>query len=346
MSKRHAQPTLSDVARLAGVGVGTVSRVVNGGINVSPETFRKVDAAIQRLGYRPNHAARVLKGGRTKTIGLLVPSIADSFFASCAEAAGRVARLHDSLLIVSVTKNRHDAEMNSLDVLMRHRPDGLLLVPSSSSQTDLSRLLNRSPIPVITFDRPLPGSGCSSVLTNSFESAREATAHLIGHGYKRILCFGGEPELYTIAERVRGYHKAMEEAGLPPMIDTSLGPDASRASSLLAVHLKSKRPPDAILTLKNSSTIGTFQALQELGVPVPSRVALLGFDDFELATTLRPAISVVQQPIEDIGRTAAELLFAQLEGASRTKTSNRLKQNQVILANRLVIRRSCGCGSV
>jgi LacI family transcriptional regulator len=235
--------------------------------------------------------------------------------------------------------------MNSFDVLMRHRPDGLLLVPSSSSQTGLSRLLKRSPIPVITFDRPLPGSGCSSVLTNNFESAREATAHLIGHGYKRILCFGGEPELYTITERVRGYRKAMEEAGLPPMIDMSLGDDASRAPALLAVHLKSKRPPDAILTLKNSSTIGAFQALQELGVPVPSRVALLGFDDFELATTLRPAISVVQQPIEDVGRTAAELLFAQLEGVSRAKTSNKLKRNQVVLANRLVTRRSCGCGS-
>jgi LacI family transcriptional regulator len=343
MKKGSVHPTLSDVARVAGVGVGTASRVVNGGVNVSASTLKKVESAIRQLGYRPNHAARVLKGGRTKTVGLLVPSIADSFFASCAEGAGKVSRLHDSLLIVAVTKNQRDAEMSSLDVLMRQRPDGLLIVPSDPANRALAGLVKNSSIPVVTFDRPLFGSGCASVITDNFEAARKATLHLVEHGYKRILCFGGEPELYTIQERLRGYRRAMEEAGLPALVDTSLSEDADSASRALSAHLKSRRPPDAIFTLKNSATISTFQALQELKVSIPSRLALLGFDDFELASTLRPSVSVVQQPIEDVGRKAAELLFAQLDRGHGIKRPTVLSGEPVVLASQLVLRSSCGC---
>ena len=342
MRKGSSHPTLLEVARLAGVGVGTASRAVNGGTNVSAKAMRKIKSAIQQLGYMPNHAARVLKGGRAKTIGLLVPSISDYFFASCAEAAGRIAKAHDSLLIVAVTMNQSGAEINGLDVLMRHRPDGLLIVPSNPDDKELARCVRNSTVPVVTFDRPLFGSGCLSVITDNFEAARNATLHLIEHGYKRILCFSSELDLYTIRERLRGYRQAMEEAGLPPLIDTSLD-DTALVSRLLAAHLKGHRPPDAVFTLKNSSTTAVVQALHQLKVSIPSRVALLGFDDFELAATLHPSISVVQQPIEDVGRKAAELLFEQLERNRGIKSLPKMNRKTVVLANRLVLRRSCGC---
>ena len=342
MKRKGSHATLSDVARMAGVGVGTASRVVNGGMNVSPKTLKKVESAIRQLEYKPNHAARILKGGRTKTVGLLVPSIADSFFARCAEAAEKVARLHDSLLIVAVTNNEHDTEMNSLNVLMRHRPDGLLIVPSDFADEEFARFIRSSTIPIVTLDRPLFGSGCVSVITDNFEAARKATLHLTKHGYKRILCLGREPELYTIQERLRGYRQAMEEAGLFPLVDTSLNEDKSAAARSLAAHLKSPRPPEAIFTLKNSSTVATFQTLQQLKVTIPSQLALLGFDDFELAGTLRPSISVIQQPIEEVGRKAAEILFAQLEDAHFTKRSGGFDPEPVVLENRLVLRKSCG----
>jgi LacI family transcriptional regulator len=346
MGKCSSHPTLSDVARIAGVGVGTASRVINGGINVSPMTMQRVESAIRQLGYLPNHAARVLKGGRTKTVGLLVPSIADSFFASCAEAAGKIARCHDSLLIVAVTNNQSDAEMGNLDVLMRHRPDGLLIVPSDSGSGALATFVRKSTIPVVVFDRPLFGSGCSSVITDNFEAARNGTLHLIKHGYKRILCFGGEPELYSISERLRGYRRAIKEAGLTPLVDSILGDDARLASHALAAHLKHSQPPDAIFTLKNSSTITAFQALQQLRVSIPSRIALLGFDDFELAATLRPSISVIQQPIEEVGRKAAELLFEQIQDTLGVKRHRRANQEPVVLASRFIARRSCGCKGI
>jgi LacI family transcriptional regulator len=341
MKKIGVHSTLSDVARMAGVGLATASRVVNGGTNVSPATFEKVESAIRELGYVPNEAARVLKGARTKTIGLLVPSIADSFFASCTEAAGVVASLYDHLLIVVVSHNDPDTEMSSLDVLMRHRPDGLLVAPSDPAGERLELFMRNSSVPIVTFDRPLQGERCASVITDNFVAARNATIHLIEHGYKRILCFGGEAELYTIKERVRGYRQAMEEAGLPLLIDTTLSDDAASAERSLKSHLAGRKPPHAVFTLKHSATIAAFQALQRLGVAVPSSMALLGFDDFELASTLRPSISVVQQPIEDVGRNAAELLFGQLRRVH--SSSRKLKYEPMVLPNRLLLRQSCGC---
>jgi len=342
MTQERFQATLTDVARSAGVGIGTVSRVVNGGINVSSGTLKRVEAAILQLGYMPNHAARVLKGGRTKTIGLLVPSIADSFFANCAEAAGDVARLHGCLLIVAVSSNQHDAEKNSLDVLMQHRPDGLLIVPSDSESKPLLRFIKSTSCPVVTFDRPLLGSDCSGVSTDNCEAACAATTHLIEHGYRRILCFGSEPWLFTIRERLRGYTQAMENAGLPPLVDTNLHEDGSTAEHLLRGHLWSQ-PPDAIFTLKNSATIATFLALRKLQVTIPRQIALLGFDDFDLASALQPSVSVVQQPIKDVGQKAAELLFAQLNHKYSADNGKQFSHNIIVLQSRLVLRESCGC---
>ncbi len=340
MSKKSPQPTLADVARAAGVGVATASRALNGGTHVSPATHKRVQAAIRQLGYLPNHAARILKGGRTKTVGLLVPSIADSFFASCAEAAGTVARQHDTLLIVAVSHNDPDTEMSSLQVLMRHRPDGLLLVPSSAESRTLASFVRGSGVPIVTFDRPMAHAS-AVVLTDNYQSAEEGTAHLIGHGYKRILCLGGEPGLYTIRERLSGYRAAMSEAGLQPLEDVHFKEE--EAAEALRSYMRGPGAPDAVFTLKNSVTIATFQALQKLKVAVPKSLALLGFDDFALAGTLRPALSVVQQPIEEMGRKAAELLFAQLERVHNGTNATRGHPKPLVLPSRLVLRGSCGC---
>src|ERR1700679_2237730 len=130
--KKSSHPTLTEVARKARVGTTTVSRVINGGDRVSPATLARVLGVIEALGYTPNQAARTLKGHRTKTIGLVIPSIADPFFSSCAEAAQAVARANDSLLIVTTTQNDPRTEIESVNFLIRHRTDGLLIVPANS----------------------------------------------------------------------------------------------------------------------------------------------------------------------------------------------------------------------
>jgi len=346
MKKRSTPPTVSEVARAAGVGTTTVSRVINGGERVSPKTLAHVQRVIQKLGYRPNQAARVLKGHRTKTIGLVIPSIADPFFSSCAEAVQAVALGNDSLLIVTTSHNDPHAEIENLEILISHRVDGLIVAPANSNGEALRDLVKRISVPMVAVDRPISGSLVDSVVTDNFEGAKLGTQHLIEHGFKRIVCLTGESTLFTIQERIRGYRAALARAGLTSTLNTSVR-DYRSAEYAIESMLAGPNPPDALFTLKNSTTIYAFEVLQKLNVPVPKIIALLGFDDFELAATVRPSISVVQQPVEEIGRVAAELLFDQLLGDGPARAPAKSRQpRQTILETRLIQRSSCGCSHV
>jgi LacI family transcriptional regulator len=343
MTKKSLHPTLSQVARKAGVGTTTVSRVINGGDRVSPKTLVHVRRVIETLGYTPNEAARALKGRRTKTIGLVIPSIADPFFSSCAEAIQTMTRLHDSLLIVMVTANDPRTEIDNLNVLIRHRVDGLIIVPANSQSLELRHLLDRAALPVVAIDRPVANSSIVSVVVDNLKGAMTATQHLIDHGSKRIVCLTGESTLYTIRERIKGYRKAVESAGLACILDTSVK-DYKSAECAIKSLLDGPHPPDAIFATKNSTTIYALEVLQGLNIAVPQSIALLGFDDFELASTVRPSVSVIQQPAEEIGRRAAEILFGRLlkERDNQLPASSKHTQ-QIVLQPRLVRRSSCGC---
>src|SRR3569833_1778955 len=306
MKKRGTPPTVSEVALAAGVGTTTVSRVINGGDRVSPKTLAHVQRVIDAMGYRPNQAARVLKGHRTKTIGLVIPSIADPFFSSCAEAAQAVAQANESLLIVTASHNDPHSELENLNILVSHRVDGLILAPANSQSEGLRDLLKLLSIPVIAVDRPVADSMIAAVVSDNFKGARFGTQHLIDHGYKRIVNHTGESTLFTIHERMRGYRAAMESAGMPATLNTSIKDYRSAAYAIQSM-LSGPNPPDAIFTQKNNTTNNAIEALQKLNVHIPKTIALLGFDDFELASTVRPSISVIQQPVEEIFRVAAEL---------------------------------------
>lgn len=338
MRTKSKHPTLSEVAQKAGVGTTTVSRVINGGQSVDPKTLARVQRAIEALGYMPNQAARILKGDRTRSIGFVIPSIADPFFASCAEAAQAISRANDSLLIVLTTQNDPHAELESVNVLMRHRVDGFIIAPSNKEDPALVKLLRRSPVPVVALDRPVSELNLTAVVADNHAGAQLATKHLIEHGYKRIVCITGETGLYTIRERVRGYEEAMTAAGLTPIVDTSVHDHASAEEALLRM-LKGPEPPEALFTLKNSNTIDLFEALQKHAIPIPGRIALVGYDDFLLAQTVRPSITVVQQPIDQLGHRAAELLFDKMLGRETAGT----KGGAVQLKTRLILRASCGC---
>lgn len=343
MVKQDKKPTLSEVAAAASVGTTTVSRVINGGKRVNPRTLARVQRAIEALGYRPNQAARILKGHPTRTIGLIIPSIADPFFAGCAEAAQKVARANDSLLIVTTSQNELHSELESINVLVSHRVDGIIISPSNSESAELRNSLARTGVPVVAMDRPLSGSTIPSVVADNFVGAHAATRHLIEHGYKRIVCMTGEQSLYTIRERVDGYRRAIESAGFPVIVDTSI---TDYISTEIAVkkRLAEPEPPDAFLTLKNSTTIFVFEVLQKLHLAIPDSFALLGYDDFELAEVMRPSISVVQQPTAEIGRNAAEMLFEALTPQNREGGSPEPAcPKQIQLGTHLVRRRSCGC---
>jgi LacI family transcriptional regulator len=196
---------------------------------------------------------------------------------------------------------------------------------------------------VVTIDRPVFDSSVVSVVCDNFKGAITGTQHLIDHGCKRIVCLTGESTLYTIRERMRGYRKAVESARLPCVFDTTVK-DYKSAEYAIKSLLDGPNPPDAIFATKNSTTIYAFEVLQGLNIPIPQSIALLGFDDFELASTVRPSITVIQQPVEEIGRRAAEILFDQMLDDRKAGSSVSSKHDpQIKMQTRLIRRSSCGC---
>ena len=329
------RPTLFDVAREAGVGTTTVSRVINGGHYVDAETMARVQAVIGRLGYSPSQAARALKGEKTHSIGFIVPTLLDPLFARLASVVQGVARQKNYVLIVLASEDEARQETLELETFQSYRVDGLLIVPPRHQGRKFLSALSALSVPTLAIDRPLAGR-FSSITCNNFEASREAVEHLLKHGRRRILCFGGDRDLHTIQERVRGYEVAMRSALLEPCLALGAGPEQMPAS--LQQHFQSTSDrPDAIFALHSDAAVAAYEFLIDSPYGIAKDVALLGFDDFRLAATLRPPVSVVRQPVDDLARTAARMLFEEIETGSHAP-------HQVTIATELVLRASCGCG--
>ncbi|MEU3505976.1 LacI family DNA-binding transcriptional regulator [Streptomyces hundungensis] len=303
------RPTMKDVAARAGVGLKTVSRVVNGEPGVTPDTERRVQEAIEALGFRRNDSARVLRKGRTASIGLVLEDLADPFYGPLSRAVEEVAREHGALLINGSSAEDADREQELVLAFCARRVDGLIVIPAGSDHRYLEPEI-KAGVATVFVDRPAGQIEADVVLSDSFGGARAGVAHLIAHGHRRIGFIGDQPRIHTATERLRGYHAAMAEAGLP--VDdswVSLGstsPERVRgaAESMLA-------GPDAVTALFAGNNRVTVTAVRVLaGRPHP--VALVGFDDIELADLL--GITVISQDAATLGRTAAELLFRRLDG--------------------------------
>ncbi len=332
---KSKRPTLVDVAREAGVGTTTVSRIINGGHYVEAGTLARVQAVMKNLGYQPNHAARALKGERTRTLGLIVPTLRDQFFANLADTAQQLARQENYVLIVLASADDAVQETSEIAVFQSHRVDGVIMVPPRIQTQSFLNAVKALGVPVVAIDRPLESRN-SSVTCDNYEASLAATKHLIGHGRKRILCFGGDPELSTIRERQRGYCDAVSQASLSAEHLSGLDMNPLINQLRKALQRPQSKRPDAILGLLNVASIVAYEQLISLGVAVPKAVALVSFDDFPLSSTLRPAVSVIRQPVAEMGRAAMNLLFEQIE--SRVTTPH-----NIILSTEFIARSSCGC---
>jgi LacI family transcriptional regulator, galactose operon repressor len=307
------RPTMKDVAARAGVGLKTVSRVVNGEAGVSPDTERRVQESISALGFRRNDSARILRKGRTASIGLVLEDLADPFYAPLSRAVEEVARAHGALLINGSSAEDPAREQELVLALCARRVDGLVIVPASDDHRYLEPEIAAG-VATVFVDRPPGKIEADRVLVDSFTGAREGVAHLIAHGHRRIGFIGDLPRIHTAHERIRGYEAAMSQAGLP--VHTSwLAPgatDPGRVRADAERMLSGAEPVTALFAGNNRVTVTLVRVLAELDRPV----ALVGFDDFELADMLSPPVTVVAQDPAQLGRTAAGLLFRRLEGAN------------------------------
>jgi len=345
------KPTMNDVARIAGVGTMTVSRVLNDSVHVLDETAERVRKAVAQLGYHPNEMARALRNFKSRTIGLLLPNLHDPFFATCAHALNMVAQEHGYTVLLTLTNDDSGHEYLEAQRMMQRHVEGLVVIPANSDVCKLG-LPEFQEIPVVTMDRPI-GEGpdgswetgqVDSVVTENELGARMATEHLIGvHGHRRILFLGHRPGLYTMERRCAGYTHAMQEVGLPVEANFTCTNQAT-AMQILDEALRREHPPQAIFSANNLTTRHVLSALLRLRVRVPQDVALVGFDDLELGDLLHPALTVVRQPMEELGLTAGRMLFAKMrKGNLPASNGAPAPGTQVVLPLEFVVRHSCGC---
>jgi LacI family transcriptional regulator len=331
------KPTMNDVARVAGVGTMTVSRVLNESAPVSAEAAERVYRAIEKLGYRPNEMARALRGLKSHTIGMIVPYLTDPFFATIAHAINTVAKENDYSVILTTSNEDPDSEFAQAQLMLQRRVDGLILIPADAQRSRLSRT-EFDKTPIVTLDRPVRDPRFDTVLVHNQSGSKHAVEHLIGeHGHKRIVFIGLNRQLYTIKARFEGYRRAMLEAGLKPEPSFKCA-SQELTSAVIASVMNEKDPPTAFFSANNLTTRYTLRALVDLDVRVPEEAALIGFDDFELAEILNPTLTVVRQPVYEVGRVAAGLLFDRLNQDELPKNGNK-----VVLPVELIVRRSCGC---
>jgi LacI family transcriptional regulator len=331
------KPTMNDVARVAGVGTMTVSRVLNESAPVSAEAAERVYRAIEKLGYRPNEMARALRGLKSRTIGIIVPYLYDPFFATIAHAINTVAKENGYSVILTTSNEDPDSEYAEAQLMLQRRVDGLIVIPADAHRSRLSRA-EFDKTHIVTLDRPVQDRRFDTVLVQNQSGSKRAVQHLQReHGHKRVVFIGLNKHLYTVRARFEGYRRAMLEAGLQPEPSFKCG-SQELTSAVIAGLVREKNPPTAFFCFNNLTTRYTLRALLELGVKIPEEVALIGFDDFELAEILHPNLTVVRQPIYEVGRVAASLLFDRIKCNEFPEDGNK-----IVLPVELIIRRSCGC---
>ena len=330
------KPTMSDVARLAGVGTMTVSRVLSGSAVVSADTAQRVRTAIEQLRYRPNEIARAFRGQRSRTIGLILPYLHDPFFGNCAHAVTQVAKEHGYTVIIATSNEDPETEYGEVERMLQREVDGLVAIPARQHDSILGRShLGRTP--VVVFDRPVTDRTVDAVSVENQVGARQMVEHLIDHGHRRIAFMGLSRDVFTINERFLGYRQAMQDAGL--VEDGFFGCDSEEGTvAALKQKMAGGTAPTAVFTSNTLATRYVLASILHLGIRIPDELAFAGFDDFDMAEFTAPPLTVVRQPAQKMGEAATKLLIERIASGEVPATGSR-----IVLPVELVLRGSCGC---
>jgi LacI family transcriptional regulator len=322
-----------DVARIADVSLKTVSRVVNGEPNVRPETEERVQLAILELGFRRNDAARSLRQRHVpRSLGLVIGDVGNPFYSAIARGVEQVLRSREMLLITGSSDEVPERERSLIRSLLERRVDGLIVAPAATDHRYLLPDMAHG-VPIVFIDRPPGRIEADTILLDNAGGVRAAVEHLLELGHERIGFIGDLPAIFTAGERLRGYRAALIAHGVAedPAIVHLGSHNAESAALALRELLELPEPPTAMLTGNNRITIG---ALTELARS-HAALALVGFDDLELANLLARPRTAVAYDAEEVGRRAAALVVRRLDGDDGPP-------EQLIEPTSLVVRASSG----
>jgi LacI family transcriptional regulator, galactose operon repressor len=331
-SRLHA--TMRDVAALAGVSLKTVSRVVNGEPSVAPELAARVRRAVTELDYRPNLAASMLRrgGGRSWTIGLLVPDVADPFWARVHREVAEFAAARGAGVLAGSIEDDAGRERDLATAMASRRVDGLILAPAGIDQRYLAAE-HAAGTALVFVDRAAGLPDADSVVSDDRAGSAAAVRHLLDAGHARIGYLGGRRGSAAAAERLAGYAEALSGAGLgqaPQLVREDLR-EAAAARAAAGDLLAAPAAASALYAASGPAAAGAMAALRERGLQ--HRIALVGFGDPPLADLLDPPLTAVDRDPAAVGRTAAEVLFARLDGDDGPP-------RRLVVPTRLVVRGS------
>jgi LacI family transcriptional regulator len=328
--------TMKDVARLAGVSIATVSATINGSAFVSAELRERVTAAIHELGYAPDGVARSLKRGRTQLIGLIVADITNPFFTELVHVIEAAMQDAGYSVLLCDTDEDFEKERNYLRILQTHRVDGVILAPTGGPDAYQSLKALGEKLPLVLVDRALPDLGLDAATVDSFAGAYEATSHLLDLGHRKVATIAGPNHLAPARDRLNGFRAALEARGVAVRPDFIRSGSFREEEAMAAAQdlLSGEDRPSAVFVANNHMMIGVMRAIAALQLNCPREVSVVGIDDFPWANAFTPRLTVVRQPVEEIGRAAVRLLLARIAGPAANAAHE-------VLRPTLVVRDSC-----
>ncbi|EHD23738.1 transcriptional regulator RbsR [Brenneria nigrifluens DSM 30175 = ATCC 13028] len=328
---------MKDVARLAGVSTSTVSHVINNDRFVSDAIRDKVMAAVEQLNYAPSALARSLKINQTQTIGMLLTASSNPFYAEVVRGVERCCYERGYSLILCNTEGDPDRMRRSLETLLQKRVDGVLLM-CTESHRPLPDMVSRYPsIPMVMMDWAPFDGGIDVIKDNSLLGGEMATKYLISRGYRKIACIAGPKDKTTAYNRLEGYRQAMQGARLPIPAEYEIFGDFEFETGYRAMRqlLALDNRPDAVFTGNDAMAVGVYHALYLAGLSIPGDMAVIGYDDIELARYMSPPLTTIHQPKDELGELAIDTLLYRL-GHPDTEP------NVLVLTPELMVRHSVG----
>jgi DNA-binding LacI/PurR family transcriptional regulator len=328
---KRPRPTIYDVARLAGVSTATVSRALNDTGKIAPGTRAAIDAAVQQLGYEPNTVARSLVTKSTQTIALLLPDIANPFYAALVSGIQQRLLASGHTMLLCTTESDPDREEQYLTLLRAKQVDGVLVDGLVLPPDRIARFVQDG-LPIVCLDRDVDSKSVPLVQVDNRLGARMATAHLFGLGHTRIAHVAGALDLRISEERIQGYRDAFAAEGVQP--DPKLltvgsfteegGYEAARALMDLGGEFT------AVFAANDLSAIGVMSALAASGWHIPEDVSVIGFDDVRLASYTTPPLTTIRQPALEIARRATQILL-DLSAGRRVRQMRHLLEPEVVV---------------
>lgn len=329
------QPSIKDIARLARVSHPTVSRALQNSPLVNPQTAEKIRKIADEAGYRASAVARGLVTRRTRTIGLVVTTVADPFASEVVCGVEQTANDHGYSVFLADSNADPVREKKVVQSLAERRVDGIIVTSSRVGALYLP-LLKEMMVPIVLVNDQHPGAFVHSVMITNFNGMHAAAEHLIGLGHRRIAYLGDQFGYQSDVERLAGYQAALDAAGIEPMPELVVRGEGNAEAAMDAMEklLTLEQPPTAVCCYNDMSALGAMRTIRAHGMRVPEDISVAGFDDLFFASYTQPPLTTVRQPMRRMGKLAMESLFTLMSGAESVE--------QIAVDTELVVRESTG----